>query len=101
MAQFDVYVVGRDAIPYVVDIQSDYLEVAETRVVIPLARVAKYRGKILANLNPTFDIGGVKVLLLATQIATVPRRLLARRVASLARDRERIVRAIDALLLGV
>jgi hypothetical protein len=64
MAQFDVFRVSARAIPFVVDIQSDHLEIAETRVVIPLALVAEYRGRILASLNPTFNIAGVKVFCL-------------------------------------
>lgn len=100
MAQFDVYRMANDVIPFVVDIQSDYLEIAETRVVIPFARQSAYRGKTLTGLNPLFEIGGAPVILLPTQTATVPRRMLKDKVASLARDRDRIVRAIDTLLLG-
>jgi toxin CcdB len=100
MAQFDVYRVPGAAIPYVVDIQSDYLDIARTRVVIPLARIAEYRGRILASLNPVFDISGEKLLLLTTQTATLPRRILTDPVASLARHRDAIVRAVDTLLLG-
>jgi toxin CcdB len=100
MAQFDAYRVTGDAIPFVVDIQSDHLELADTRVVIPLVRSSAYRGKTLASLNPVFDVDGVRVILLPTQTATVPRRMLRDRVKSLVRERDRIVRAIDTLLLG-
>lgn len=101
MAQFDVYRMTGEAIPFAVDVQSDYLDIAQTRVVVPFARLSAYRGKTLAGLNPEFEIASVRVILLPTQIATVPRRLLTERVASLARERDRIVRAIDTLLLGV
>lgn len=103
MAQFDVFRVGpaRAAIPFVVDIQSDYLEAAESRVVVPLVRVAAYKRRILEPLNPVFTVNDEKVLLLVTQIATMPRGLLKGPVASLAAERSRIVRAIDVLLLGV
>ena len=101
MSKFDVYRVGHDAIPYVVDVQSDYLEIAETRVVVPLVRQAKFRGKISPGLMPTFDVEREAMLLLVTQIAAMPRRRLVDRVASLAHERSRIVRAIDTLLLGV
>lgn len=101
MAQFDVYRVAGQAIPFVIDIQSEYLEAADTRVVIPMARLAAYKGKIFSPLNPIFDVDGTPVMLLTTQIATVPRRILKDRVGALARDRDRIVRAIDTLLLGV
>jgi toxin CcdB len=100
MAQFDAYRVAGQAIPFVIDIQSDYLEAADTRVVIPLVRLAAYKGKVFAPLNPILDVDGTPVLLLTTQIATVPRRLLKDRVGTFARDRDRIVRAIDTLLLG-
>lgn len=100
MAQFDVYRLKGQAIPFVIDVQSDYLDAADTRVVIPLARRAAYKGKILAPLNPILEVDGASVMLLTTQIATVPRRILKDRVGNLARERDRIVRAIDTLLLG-
>ncbi len=100
MPQFDVYRMTGEAIPFVVDIQSDHLDIAETRVVIPLAKLTAYRGKALSGLNPVFDIDGTRVMLLTTQTATLPRRKLKERVTSLARERDRIVRAIDTLLLG-
>jgi toxin CcdB len=61
----------------VVDVQSDLLNPAATRVVIPLVS-ATHMGGQPGRLTPIFEIDGEKLMLLPLQMAAIPLRELAR-----------------------
>ncbi len=85
-------------VPFVVVVQSDHLYKLDTVVVVPLARQAEIA---TGALTPRFDVEHESLVLLPHQIAFMPRRLLTRRVASLEGERDRIIRALDFMLLGL
>lgn len=103
MAQFDVHRNSgkqRDAIPYVVIVQSSLFDGYRRRVVIPLVR----RNKLDASaafvdlpLNPVFTIEGVEVVLHPLEFVSVAAEQLGKRVGSLAKNGDRIVGAMDEL----
>ena len=101
MAQFDVHRNAgkhRDRIPYVVVIQSGLFDDYGRRVVVPLVRASSV-GKIANPLfNPTFKIGKTSVVLHPLEIVSVPLAQLAKPVASLATEGDRIIQALDDLL---
>ncbi len=104
MAQFDVFANpgrNRGRIPYVLDVQSDLLRDLATRVVVPLGVPEIVERQYLAALNPVFRIARRQVVMLSTEIAHLPTRVLARPVANLEAQRFAIMRAIDAILAGV
>lgn len=104
MAQFDVFANpgrNRERIPYVLDVQSDLLRDLATRVVVPLGVPDIVERQYLAALHPVFRVGRRQVVLLSTEIAHLPARILARPVANLETNRFEILRAIDAVLSGV
>ena len=104
MAQFDVHKnLGkqREAIPYVVIVQSSLFDSYRRRVVIPLVRSSHLNeAAALAgtSLNPAFTIKGAKVVLHPLEIVSVATDQLGKRVASLAREGDRITGAMDELL---
>jgi toxin CcdB len=103
MMQFDVYrnsnPASREAIPYLLDIQSDMLEPLSSRVVIPLV-LASEMGKAAKYLNPTVEIEGVALVMSTAELAGVPSRLLGDKVQSLAHRRDEIIAALDFLFSG-
>lgn len=103
MAQFDVYVnesnIQRDAIPFLLNVQSDSLAELRTRVVAPL-RLRMATKAVSNRLNPAFIIGEREVVLMIQELLYLPTAVLGRRVMSLAEDRERIIRALDLLVVG-
>jgi toxin CcdB len=100
MARLDVYPApGRDAVGYVVDVQSDTLTDLATRVVVPLLPEATARVPI-GRLNPVFEINGERCVLIVQAIATVPRQVLRGAVASLKDQRDPVLTVIDFLLPG-
>ena len=83
----------------VVDVQSDLIDVLDTRVVVPLLPVAA-APKRAARLNPVFDLTEGSVALFPQFIAAAPRAALGLPVGSLGHERDRIRDALDMALLG-
>ena len=74
MAQFDVHRnrgQNRDAIPYVVIVQSSIFDDYRRRVVIPLVDKSYLDSVSLARLNPTFEIEETSVVLNPFEIVSV------------------------------
>lgn len=104
MAQFDVHRnMGkqRDAIPYVVIVQSSLFDSYRRRVVVPLVRRSTLASSAsLADLplNPAFIIEDIEVLLHPLEIVSVACEQLGEKVTTLAQEGERITAALDELL---
>jgi len=105
LAQFDVYInpsrTGREAIPYVVDVQSNLLNGLPTRFVMPLARPEAVPSKGPKALSPEVEIAGEMVRVLPFLAAAVRPKELGRPVASLKREASVLVHALDAVISGV
>ena len=104
MAQFDVYpnpnAGSRQIYPYIVDIQSPYLEALATRIVVPLGRASTFGNKSMRELTPEITFAEDQLLLLTPQLSSMRARQLQRPVGSLAHAREMILNAVDFALLG-
>lgn len=103
--QYDVFenpnVGQRAGFPFLVVLQSDQLEPYTTRLVMPLARLAKKPSRLPRRLAQVVDIAGEQLYPAAHLSAAVSVKLLRRPVHSL-RDRPEAVRdALDAVLSGV
>ena len=105
MAQFSVHrnknPRTREAIPFLLDVQSDLLGHLDTRVVIPLAKARSFGGPPSEALKPIFDIGGERCVLLTPMLAGVAKKELGAATASLIGKRLEIVAALDVLISGV
>lgn len=101
MAQFDVHRnpgKSREAIPFVVLVQSSLFDNYRRRVVVPLVRKSAL-GKIgNPRFNPTFKLDGIAVALHPLEIVSVPMERLGEFHSSLASDGARIMGALDELL---
>jgi toxin CcdB len=104
MAQFDAHrnPVHLDShrMPFVLDVQSDFLTALPTRVVVPLLRAELLRERI-HRLHPEFLIGDMKVVMVITEIGTLSRSALGPTIVSLHDRRDEIIGAIDMLITGV
>lgn len=104
MAQLDVYPnPDRETavlIPYVLDIQSDLLGALPTVAVIPLIVPAAAELLPILRLNPKLIVEQQALLALTQDIASIPRRLLARPIANLSPQRDEILAALDFLFTG-
>jgi len=98
MARFDVYL-NPDGPGYLLDIQANFLEGLNTRVIAPLMERAK-APKSAKRLNPVFLIGDLEVVMVTQFLAAVPISVLKRPVATLEQRHDEIVDAIDMLMQG-
>lgn len=104
MAQFDLCLnqdlATRERVPYLLDVQADFLDRLKTRVVIPVMRVTDV-GQPAKHLNPVFEIDGVAMMVITPELAGVSVSVLGRKVASLEDRRYEVIAALDFLLTGV
>jgi toxin CcdB len=104
MAQFDVHRnkgKQKDAIPYVVIVQSSLFDSFRRRVVVPLVRRSNLgTSAAFADipLNPVFMIDGVEVILHPLEIVSISNEQLGDKVMSLTAEGDRITGALDELL---
>jgi toxin CcdB len=101
MAQYDIRLnpsrrTGQ-AIPYLVEVQSNALDISRRRVVVPLVRQAAL-GHIDQILNPSFEVRGETLVLMPLDIAAIPEISLGETVGSLENESDRIIGALDLLL---
>ena len=86
MSQFTVYqnpsTALRKAYPYILDVQHSIIDELSTRIVIPLGRLSDFKNDQIKILSPVFEHDGEKLVLLTSQITSMPARLLKKPVSS-------------------
>ena len=105
MAQFDVYrnpsTITCKHYPYLVDIQSPYLEELATRIVIPLGKASLLKNTAMKGLTPEVTFHDVKLLLLVPQISSVSKNQLKQPIGSLSHLRDELMNALDFAIFGI
>jgi toxin CcdB len=103
MPQFDVYKNPNPAtneyIPYLLDVQTDLLDIISTRVVVPLERCSHFSPA--ERLSPVFQIEETRVSMSTTELAGIHHKALGGYVCSLANKRAEIMAALDLLFSGI
>jgi len=101
MAHFDLYRNARSTrLPFIVDVQTDFLSRLTTRVVIPLTPLGSYGARPITRLHPVVNVEGVPHVLLTNELAAVPASTLRSPVGSLLAERSTMIRALDLLFTG-
>ncbi|MBX9453501.1 MAG: CcdB family protein [Neoaquamicrobium sediminum] len=98
MARFQVFAQPGKA-GYLLDVQSELIDIARTRVVVPLMP-AKRTPPAIARLHPVFEIGGDDVVMATHLIATVPTSILTELRGDLSAEGDKITAALDMLFQG-
>jgi toxin CcdB len=96
-AQFDVYHLTDQSL--VVLLQNDIVDVFRTRLVAPLIPTKK-AGRLIRGLNPVIQIEQKDYVLMPQLLAAVPITELGRFIATIAHQRDDIIRALDLLFTG-
>jgi toxin CcdB len=103
MAQFDIYTNRNPetchSIPYLMDLQADFLGDLATRVVVPLYTSDAF-GKAATDLNPSFPVQQTTVVMSTSELAGVTLAHLGDTVDSLKEYRKEIIAALDFLFTG-
>lgn len=101
MARYDIHrAPSGEAAQYLLDVQSELLDIASTRVVVPLFRKSDYP-RPAAVLHPVFQVEGEPCVMVTHLIATIETRELGAKVGNLSAEHFTIVAALDKLFSGV
>jgi toxin CcdB len=104
MSQYDVYANPQKAnivqFPYVVDIQSDLLDVLATRLVMPMTASAT-NVKLPPRLYPSFQIEGGTFYAVPQLTAPMLAKQLKTPVDTLWHQSSQIISALDAVTSGI
>lgn len=98
MAQYDLYHLPETG-GYLLDVQTDLMEVLDTRVVVPLVPEGAVR-VVARAMNPRVEIEGAPFVLATQLLAAVPATMLRTPRANLSARAEEITRALDLVLHG-
>ncbi len=97
MAQFDLYrLIGGQL---VVDLQTDLIGIAASRIVAPLREEGRYA--TFPGLTPSVEIDGAMWIVRVQELAAIPGTELREPIGSLANHRDALKRALDILIDGV
>ncbi len=105
MAQFDVYPnpqpVARERFPFVVQVQSDFLDKLPTRLVMPLAVIELTEDQLPTDLTPIFQVHGQRLALMPYLAAPLPKSLLKKPVECLPEAALTVAKCLDVVLSGL
>jgi toxin CcdB len=100
LARFDVYAnpdpAERKLIPYLLDLQNDFLDGLETRVAAPLWASQAFPSRV-RHLHPELTVEGKKFIMDTSALAAIPIAELRRAVTNLADQQLQIQDALDTL----
>jgi toxin CcdB len=99
MQQYQLFA-NPDGDGYLLNVQSDLLEIVRTRVVIPLIPERQDGPRPATRLHPVFQIDGARFILAPHLIATVPLEILKEPRGNLMEQRDMITAALDFLFQG-
>ncbi len=104
MAQFSVYKNpnrrSNADVPFLLDVQSDFLSLLATRVVVPLYRLEALARKPMARLTPAVRFQGKNLVAVVPELAGVPLQGLGKSVGELPQARSEILNAVDMVMTG-
>ena len=105
MAQFDVFrnpsTTTCKHYPYLVDIQSPYLDQLATRIVIPLGKAELFRNTTMKGLTPELVFRDENLLLLTPQISSISKKQLKEPIGSISHLRKELTNALDFAIFGI
>jgi toxin CcdB len=100
VARFDVFQHPDPALrvvtPFLLDVQNDYIDQLQSRVVIPLRLATKF-GPPMRDLNPSFTVSKMKVVLDTAALAAFPSNGLTKAVTNLSAHSQDVLAALDTL----
>ena len=104
MPQFDVYKnpnpQTKARFPLLLEVQSDLLSGLKSCVIIPLADATRGAEGSIEKLMPTVEVNQSDYVMVTPQLAGISRRQLGKQVANIAASRNRVLAALDFLIVG-
>lgn len=102
MAQFVIhqYKNSKSSVSYLLDIQNNFLEDLETRLVIPVYPANVLQGKRMTKLTPMIEIDGAQYILMIPELASISKKYLGVEILNISQHRTMILSAIDLMVTG-
>ncbi len=104
MPQFDIYKnknpKSSGEVPYLINLQSDAMDILATRLVAPLRVADEYSDQMLTRIHIPCIIQNRKFIIFLSEMAAVPVSLIGSKVGNLKDLRLQITAAIDLLVTG-
>ncbi len=105
MSQFTLYKNenhnSKKTYPYLVDVQNDFFDELNSRVVIPLSPHDTLNQTNAKKLCPIIVVNEKQYVLLTHQMTSMPKKMLKKKVTSLENLRYEILDAIDFLMTSI
>ena len=86
--------------PYLINIQSSFFDVLDTRLVVPLSSASNFNDHPIKDLNPVLNFNGVEYVVLTQQMAAIRSKNLGKQVGDASAIRKEMLAAIDLLITG-
>lgn len=87
--------------PYLVDVQNDFFDELNSRIVIPLSSHNVLNQTNAKKLCPMITVNNEQYVLLTHQMTSMPKTMLKKKVTSLESLRYEILGAIDFLMTSI
>lgn len=101
MARFDVYSRISGGPVLLLDVQSDILQILDTRIVVPLAPQQTFKTQpLLRRLNPIVTVEALPYVLVTTGLGAARIVDLGTPIGNVEKQRQTVIDAIDFLLQG-
>ncbi len=98
MPKYDVYE-NPDGAGLLLNVQADFLETLNTRLVVPLLPQSK-APLPAKRLNPLFEIDGDNYVMVTQFLAAIPKSLLKKHIGNIEEHFSEINDALDLLITG-
>jgi toxin CcdB len=86
--------------PYLIDVQSDLVDLLTTRIVIPLLHSSLAQGKLPERICPLVEVEGEMFIAMTHEMASVDNAILREEVGSAMPWRDEIKGAMDFIFDG-
>ncbi len=105
MSQFTLYKnenkSSKKTYPYLVDVQNDFFDELNSRIVIPLSPHNILNQTNAKKLCPIITVNDEQYVLLTHQMTSMPKTMLKKKIASLENMRYEILGAIDFIMTSI
>lgn len=104
MNQFDIFrninPKSSKDVPFLINLQSDPLDLLTSKIVAPLRKEADYSDQKLSRIHITIKIRNIDYIIFISEMAAISSDLMGEKVMNAAALRQKLISAIDLLFTG-
>lgn len=104
MEQFDILINknsrSKKDVPFLINLQSDPMDVLATRIVAPLRETSKYSDQVLTKIHILISINNIDYTIFISELASIPTNVIGEKIMNANFLRQKCIDAIDLLFTG-